>query len=72
MSPLDNTKKLLEEMLAELYTEQAKEQGQYGKSYLIAQDSQFLGKIIENRYDKDSILNKYGPYGSRYSTTSIF
>lgn len=72
MPPADNTQKILEEMLAKLYSEQAKETNQHGNSYLIAQDGQFLGEINTNWHDGNSILNEYGPYGSPYSKTSIF
>lgn len=72
MSSSDKTKELLEQMLAKLYAEQAQETRRYDTSYLIAQDDQFLGKITDNTYDTDSILNQYGTYGSQYSTTSIF
>ena len=68
----DKTQALLEQMLSELHKKQSKETSSTGDSYLIGQDSQFLGKITTNRYDQDSLLNKYGPYGSKYSTTSIF
>jgi hypothetical protein len=68
----DRTKALLEQMLSELHKEQSKETSSTGESYLKGQDGQFLGKINTNKYDNDSILNKYGPYGSKYSTTSIF
>ena len=68
----DKTRDLLEQILAELYEKQATRNQSSSASYLEAQDEQFLGKIVSNRYDKDSILNTYGPYGSRYSTTSIF
>lgn len=72
MATRDKTKDLLEQMLAELYNEQAQQTSSDNESYLIAQDGQFLGKITNNNYDTDSILNEYGPYGSAYSTTSIF
>ena len=72
MPPADNTQKILEEVLAKLYSEQAKETNQHGSSYLIAQDGQFLGEINTNWHDRNSILNEYGPYGSPYSKTSIF
>lgn len=72
MSSSDRTKELLEQMLAQLYEEQAKQTHVHGGSYLMAQDGQLLGKITDNLYDTDSILNQYGPYGSQYSTTSIF
>lgn len=32
----------------------------------------FLGTINFNKYDKDSLANKYGDYGSQYSSESIF
>ena len=72
MSKDDQTKELLEKMLADLYAKQASVGTSYGDSYLVAQDGQFLGKITDNQYDSDSILNEYGPYGSQYSNTSIF
>jgi len=67
----DKTKLLLEQLLSEIHKEQAKETSSTGESYLIGQDGQLLGKFT-NKYDNESILNKYGPYGSKYSTTSIF
>jgi len=67
----DRTKLILEQLLSEIHKEQAKETSSKGESYLIGQDGQLLGKLT-NKYDNDSILNKYGPYGSQYSTTSIF
>lgn len=72
MSTDDQTKELLEKMLADLYAKEAIGVGPHGKSYLVGQDSQFLGKITDNSFDNDSILNEYGPYGSSYSATSIF
>lgn len=68
----DNTYNLLRLLLSEIYEEQTESQAYIGDSYLIAQDGQFLGRILANRYDNDSILNKYSPYGSKYSPTSIF
>ncbi|OKH12112.1 hypothetical protein NIES592_19035 [Fischerella major NIES-592] len=32
----------------------------------MAQDRTFLGIVSPNRYDSDSICNRYGDYGSRY------
>ncbi len=32
---------------------------------------QFLGSISSNRYDSDSICNRYGNYGSKYSALSV-
>jgi hypothetical protein len=43
-----------------------------GDSFIVAEDGTFLGSLKPNRYDEDSIFNRYGPYGSRYSATSIF
>lgn len=68
----DKTQILLEHLLGELYKEQSDNRQESGDSFLQAQDGQLLGKITTNRYDNDSIINKYGPYGSRYSNTSIF
>lgn len=72
MSSSDKTKDVLEQILAQLYAEQAREAKDHNGSYLIAEDGQLLGKITDNRSDTDSILNQYGPYGSQYSNTSIF
>ena len=60
----DTTKALLEQLLSELHKEEAKGFKETGDSYLQAQDGQFLGKIVSNKYDSNSILNKYGTYGS--------
>jgi hypothetical protein len=43
-----------------------------GESYIIAQDGQFLGKLTSNKYDSDSLLNEFGSYVSKFSSTSIF
>ena len=32
-------------------------------------DSVYLGRFSENKYDSDSISNRYGQYGSRYGNT---
>lgn len=42
------------------------------ESFLLAQDGQFLGMLSSNKYQSDSVINKYGSYGSKYSSTSIF
>ena len=68
----DKTRALLEQMISELHKEQSKEKPETGDSYLLAYDNQFLGKITTNKYEQDSLLNKYGTYGSKYSNTSIF
>jgi len=72
MPSSDKTKQVLEQILAQIHADQAKESRRIDGSYLIAQDQQLLGKINYNRYDTESILNPYGPYGSKYSNTSIF
>lgn len=41
------------------------------KSFLEGGDGQFLGKLDTNRFDTDSIANRFGPYGSRFSDKSI-
>jgi hypothetical protein len=43
-----------------------------GESFIVAGDGTFLGKLNPNAYDNESIFNKYGPYGSKYSQTCIF
>lgn len=43
-----------------------------GDTYIRAADGAFLGSLNPNRYDTQSIFNKYGPFGSPYSATSIF
>ena len=72
MSSRDDTRRLLEEMLAHLHTRQARESPSSAEAYLRAKDGQFLGTVSSNIFERDSLLNKYGPYGSRYSPTSIF
>lgn len=72
MSNRDNTKEVLEQVLANLYSKQALGSPTSHDSYLIAQNNQYLGRIASNTFDNYSILNQYGPYGSEYSATSIF
>ncbi len=72
MATSDDTKRLLEEMLAQLHGKQAAELKVANGGILRAADGQLLGKINASKYDSESILNKYGPFGSRYSQTSIF
>lgn len=43
-----------------------------GESFLIAADGQYLGQLSSNRFLTDSLMNEYGPYGSIYSSISIF
>jgi hypothetical protein len=45
---------------------------QRGDTFISAQDGTFLGSLNPNKYDNESLFNKYGPYGSRYSSDSIF
>lgn len=42
-----------------------------GESFLLANNGQFLGKLSLNQFDRESISNIYGIYGSQYSATSI-
>lgn len=72
MPSSDKTKEVLEQILAQIYAEQASAKSGVNGSFLQAHDKQFLGTITANQYDNDSILNIYGPYGSQYSNTSIF
>lgn len=43
---------------------------QFEGSIVIA-DRKFIGKV-SNRYESDSIFNKYGSYGSKYASDSIW
>jgi hypothetical protein len=43
-----------------------------GASFIVGSDGTFLGKLIPNKFDADSIFNKYGPYGNKFSPTCIF
>ncbi|WP_157099069.1 hypothetical protein [Novosphingobium rosa] len=38
---------------------------------IVTQDGKYLGKIAD-RYDQDSIFNKYGNFGSKYNFESIW
>ena len=35
-------------------------------------NKEFLGVISNDKYDSNSIANRYGSYGSKYSSKSIF
>ncbi len=35
-------------------------------------EEDYLGKLNANKYDSESIWNKYGTYGSKYNTKSIW
>ena len=39
---------------------------------LYSDDNKFHGCLDCNRYDSDSVCNKYGDYGSKYSADSIW
>lgn len=43
-----------------------------GESFLVANDGQFLGKLTFNELDTESILNRFGEYGNRFSSKSIY
>jgi len=75
MTEGDDTEDVLKKLLSDLYDRAAQEgagSAPRNDSYLEAADRQYLGKITDNEYDQNSILNEYGPYGSPYSGTSIF
>ena|SRR5437773_1094784 len=42
-----------------------------GPPAIIAADGTYLGRLSTNRLDLQSTANPYGPFGSRYSPTSI-
>ena len=52
-------------------TRQSTDFSRFEGMFLIASDETFLGKVSRNKYDHESIANKYG-YGSRYRSDSIF
>lgn len=72
MATHDDTQRLLEELLTQLHAKQVAELEPSNGGILRGADGQFLGKINDNKFDKDSILNEYGPFGSKYSQTSVF
>lgn len=42
------------------------------ESFLLAADGEYIGKLSTNKYDIDSVCNKYGRYGSIYGSKSIW
>jgi hypothetical protein len=42
------------------------------ESFIEAGDGTFLGKLNPNRFDQDSIFNRFGAYGNKFSSQSIF
>ena len=38
---------------------------------LYSGDGTYLGELSQNKYDPDSVSNRYGRFGSRYSPTSV-
>lgn len=38
---------------------------------IVASDGKYLG-VISNKYDSNSIYNKYGEYGNKYNSNSIW
>jgi hypothetical protein len=38
---------------------------------IYSQNGQYLGTLSNNPYDRDSVSNPYGRYGSQYSSDSI-
>lgn len=42
-----------------------------GRATLLADDGTYLGRISSNKYDSDSVCNRYGEYGSKYASTSV-
>lgn len=43
-----------------------------GEAFIQAADGTFLGSLNPNKYDTNSIFNRYGEYGNKYSSLSIF
>lgn len=44
---------------------------QFDDAKIVNKDGDYLG-ILSNKYDGDSIFNKYGTYGSKYAKMSIW
>src|SRR5690606_34714574 len=42
------------------------------QSFIEAGDGTFLGKLNPNKFDQDSIFNRFGAYGNKFSQSSIF
>lgn len=40
-------------------------------SKIFAEDGTFLGNISNNRFDSDSLLNRFGSFGNRFSSCSL-
>ncbi len=72
MKNKDSTILLLEDIITQLFKEQMTEKPPTCNSYLMAGDGQFLGEIVDDETNPNSIINEYGLYGSRYSPVSIF
>jgi hypothetical protein len=43
-----------------------------GDTFIQAGDGTFLGSLNPNKYDTNSLFNRYGEYGNKYSSLSIF
>lgn len=43
-----------------------------GEAFIQASDGTFLGSLNPNKYDTNSIFNRYGEYGNKFSSMSIF
>lgn len=71
MAKPDETRQLLESLAAQLYSRSSERVAGDRRSYLLAQDGQFLGEISSDKFTQESISNRYGPFGSPYSPTSI-
>ena len=42
------------------------------ESFIEAHDGTYLGSLVPNQFNKNSIFNQFSPYGSQFSQTSIF
>jgi hypothetical protein len=67
----DKTKEVLSDALLKLYEKAARRGPARPANFLQGGDGIFLGTITDNPFDRDSVTNSYGPYGSPYSRTSI-
>lgn len=73
MSQDDKTRQVLTDALAELFRQQTnRTRAKPNGNFLVGGDGKFLGRVTKDRHDQTSLLNKFGPHGSKYSQTSIF
>ncbi len=56
----------------EIYDSEIDVRCKRGESFIIAKNDVFLGRLNSNKFDQESIFNRFSPYGNKFSQTSIF